>query len=578
MRHPNITVILTAWLAFAFWGPSPAPADTEETYSISLTKTAETEKGRQIHEVEDKKVLAQEYTVQDGDHLWQLLRERGLLEKRNLGEILATLKKLNKSLRNLNLIHPGEKIIIPLKIAPRSSQPAKEQAVETVKIAELKDIDFQNYTVRKDDQLIKIIRGMYQIPPKKMYDDYLKLVRQINPSIQNIDKIYPGQTVRLPIYSPEVVRVPIKKSVEPEKSEDREKPEPVYTPNPLTHDLAAVVTEIGEEWIDTGEHFIPLKTGGQINLKASSFPIINQKNGHRVIVDLDHKLPPKMGRLIESSWENYGVVTLQAEDDLRTAVGKIIKECRFPQVSGSGSPMTMGKFISLKIVGDWIIHLPKTTEDDAVNAVVINIKDKSQPDIPGTIKDYLAGLGVKLIDYPSQNDATAAWTDTVETLSAGTNSASLVQCVLDLTGRPYVKDAALPAFQTQKADVRMVIQADFQLNQKGKTAVIDLTGLEKEVISLLREQGYATLSLAEEKNGTKMISKICEFLGIPVNQGPHLFKAIPGPDTRNVILTLSGTVFKDADGESILATRVALPQAVKAFLYQKGYRVMTLTF
>ena len=95
--------------------------DNEETYSISLTKTAETQGDKTICEVDDKKVLAQEYTIQDGDHVWQLLRERGLLEKRNLSEILTTLRKLNKSLQNLDMIHPGDKIIIPLKIAPIST-------------------------------------------------------------------------------------------------------------------------------------------------------------------------------------------------------------------------------------------------------------------------------------------------------------------------------------------------------------------------------------------------------------------------------------------------------------------------
>lgn len=88
----------------------------EETYSISLVKTAE--EGKEIYELEDKRVLAETYTVQKGDHIWRLFRERGLLKKRNLTELLSTLQKLNKSLASLDLIYPGEKLIIPLLIAP----------------------------------------------------------------------------------------------------------------------------------------------------------------------------------------------------------------------------------------------------------------------------------------------------------------------------------------------------------------------------------------------------------------------------------------------------------------------------
>ena len=130
---------------------NPAQAQEEEkSYSISLTKTAETQESKDIHEVDDKKVLTQEYTVQDGDHVWQLLRERGLLQKQNLAELLFMLKKMNRSLDNLDLIHPGEKIIIPLKIAPIEGIPTEEK---TIQLADLKDINFQNYTVKQDDHL-----------------------------------------------------------------------------------------------------------------------------------------------------------------------------------------------------------------------------------------------------------------------------------------------------------------------------------------------------------------------------------------------------------------------------------------
>ena len=54
----------------------------EETYSISLVQTAEVD--QDIREVDDKRVLTETYTVTKGDHLWQLFRDRGMLEKRSL--------------------------------------------------------------------------------------------------------------------------------------------------------------------------------------------------------------------------------------------------------------------------------------------------------------------------------------------------------------------------------------------------------------------------------------------------------------------------------------------------------------
>ena len=52
----------------------PQEENEEETYAISLIQTAEEDK--EILEVEDKKVLAETYTIRKNDYVWKLLRER----------------------------------------------------------------------------------------------------------------------------------------------------------------------------------------------------------------------------------------------------------------------------------------------------------------------------------------------------------------------------------------------------------------------------------------------------------------------------------------------------------------------
>ena len=95
-RFPLLS-ILAFLLAFCSSGNSTAQEKDEETYSISLTQTAEPEieteqevrgvEKKDAFNLEGKKVVTETYTVKKGDHLWQLLRERGLLEKKNLPEI-----------------------------------------------------------------------------------------------------------------------------------------------------------------------------------------------------------------------------------------------------------------------------------------------------------------------------------------------------------------------------------------------------------------------------------------------------------------------------------------------------------
>ena len=109
-----------------------------------------------------------------------------------------------------------------------------------------------------------------------LHNEYLSLVKKLNPSLEDLNTIYPGQVIRIPIYSPETVRKPIQAAVSPRPRERL--PEPAKAelkPNPFSLDLETLFLAMGEEWVNTGEHYIPLKSGGQIDLKAKSFPIIN---------------------------------------------------------------------------------------------------------------------------------------------------------------------------------------------------------------------------------------------------------------------------------------------------------------
>ena len=104
--------------------------------------------------------------------------------------------------------------------------------------------------------------------------------------------------------------------------------------------------------MQTGQHFIPLKSGGEVSLKADSYPIINLSNGNRIIVDLKTDLPEKMAHLITSSWENYRIASLTEADDLRSALGKIFSVCDYKKIYKNGEPFETGDDISVLITAD----------------------------------------------------------------------------------------------------------------------------------------------------------------------------------------------------------------------------------
>ncbi|MDY7038255.1 MAG: LysM peptidoglycan-binding domain-containing protein, partial [Thermodesulfobacteriota bacterium] len=147
----SLFIILLLPLALTS-GLSFAQEEGEETYSISLTKTAEVEKAEvkkegDIFTVDEHKVLAETYTIKEGEWIWKLFRERGLLKKNNLPAILTMLKRLNSSLSNIDKIHPGQKIIIPLTITPSKGLPIASRMLpqENVDISSINDLELENY-------------------------------------------------------------------------------------------------------------------------------------------------------------------------------------------------------------------------------------------------------------------------------------------------------------------------------------------------------------------------------------------------------------------------------------------------
>jgi len=593
-KHFFLLSILISLLALCSSDKSAAQEKDEETYSISLTQTAEPEveteqevrvvEQKEALNLEGKKIVTETYTVKKGDHLWRLLKERGLLEKKNLPELFAALKKLNRAFSNLDLIYPGDKIVIPLTITPVKGLPAMAQkAEETVlSLEQLKDLKLENYTVLQGDSLIKVVKARYSVKDEQINEAYLQVLSRLNPQLENLNRIYPGQVVRLPVYTPQVVRMPIqreKPSRPPETAQaTAAKPspprEPQKEPPAVTQQLTEFFALLGEEWINTGEHFIPLKAGGQINLKAEAFPILSLGNGQRVIVDLHRELPEKMAQAIAANWDNYRVVHLKGNEDLRGALNKILSACEYYKTFKQGEPLELQGDITIQVSADWIIQ----PSEDRSRTLLINLSDKSGSRIPPEVRNFLANLGVKSIEYPPvyQNAAEPDTPAKSDVLFAGKDKAAMIESVLNLTGKPFTRDVEMPVVQGQKSGVTLMIKADFFLYVDGKDSIIDFMGIGPDIVPLLKEYKVSVLSLANEQDPARIVSRTLDFIGVKFDSKPHPFTAAGKEDSKKFKLTIPGIVFKDNQGRNVFASPLRLPDDLAGFLSRRGYKVLSL--
>jgi hypothetical protein len=550
----------------------------EETYSISLVQTAESDK--EIHEIEGRKVLAETYTVQKGDHLWQLLRERGLLDKADLPELLAVLKRLNSAFSNLDVIHPGERIVIPLTLAPVKGLAGilPKEPAKPISLADLKDLKLENYTVQPGDSLIKVVKSRYALLDRQITPEYLDQIRRANPEIADLNLLYPNQTVRLPVYTPQLVRSPIQ--AHRKKTQQVEEPaldSPVVDKGPtaLGFQLQEIFTLMGEEWVSAGEHFIPLRSGGQINLKAESFPIVNLSNGKRVIVDLHGELPERMAQVIMSNWESYGVAHLQSRDDLRGALERILPICDYQRLYRSGEPLELVSDVRIQITADWIIFPSPGLQKD--QAILINLSDKTGSKIPPELSRFLSAQGVRIIEYPPPSAPESAAPYPPDILKAGNDKGRLIETVLNLAGQTYSRNMEMPLHRDGKSDFSMTIRADFFLYLEKQEAVIDFSGIGNDMIPLLKDYRLSVLSVAGETDPGTIVSRVLDFIGVKFDSSPQAFTAAGSKESPSIKVTIPGIAFQDNLGRKVFASSVNLPEEIAGFLLSKGYKVLSLT-
>ena len=574
-------LILLIFLIASTWLCAPlAQGKDKDTFSISLVQEATVKK------IEGREVVCEHYRVKEGDHIWQLLRQRGLLKREDFPELISLLKRMNRSLTNLDLIHPGQTILIPLDMTPVGVyvEAADFPQESIMGISSLKDIDFENYVVKPGDILSRIVQGKHKMPVEYLYREYLLLVQKLNPTIKNVDLIYPNQVIGLPIYSPEIVRMPIKAPKEKIATKKREVVTLPVEEGPQTlslrQKLGDIFNQMGEEWIDTGEQFIPLSSGGQINLRADSFPTINLRSGRRLVIDMKNQLPEDLSRLIEADWEDYRVVHLTTNDNIIAAMDKILAASSYHKVLRSGEQFTVGGDIDISMAGDWVIIPHRDKRDITDKIAVVSLINNPSEMTPGMVRAYLDRLGIKVIDYPDfpapeemKGEIPIQKKITIEQ----NTDFPLPALLLDLAGQPFSSHVKIPVFQREDSAFNLIIKADLFFNRKGKDCIIDFTGLPPDIVSLLKKHQFLILSLAGEKDLKRMTEGMLDFLGLPFDSKPHHLLAAARDKTKNITLIIPGISFHDQEGRKVLATDKKMPQEIVSFLNQMGYHMLDLT-
>ncbi len=140
--------------------------------------------------------MIKRHVVRPGEHLFQILRDYGIQEN-DLSKAYHTTALLNPGVRNLDHLHPGQELLIPL--SPELSQDITgKMRVDYKRSVVTDNVETRTYSVRSGDQVVKLLREA-GLSDKLIFDEYLHLFSQLNPQIHDIDMIDVGQQIIIPL-------------------------------------------------------------------------------------------------------------------------------------------------------------------------------------------------------------------------------------------------------------------------------------------------------------------------------------------------------------------------------------------
>lgn len=645
------------FLILIFWS-IPAHCGENKYRLIS----SDLNKGLFVYKVGHVKVLAIKVTTKKNDYLWKIFdRSKVLGKKMDSVRLVELFKKLNPSIKDWDIIIPGQQLIIPIRIIRsklsatnkrinHANEPATAcrkkpgipagQKSTPVCARPKPDKNIPPAAKRATEKILTIVNNKKVIKntkkgtdapynknrpnPHKQYTKHracklyankkdktqtpltAKHRRQLAPMYKETDKKdYPADNYTMPDLSDSHILLPplcmqswpatpfhasrylckkgalshsitAKQHLPVSAKKEKGRADKVIESRKKTicNKLSEIFHRMGGEWTQSGEHFISLKSGGQLNLDAKSYPLVNFNTGTMVIVDLHNSLPEELIRVIRSNWDNYRFVHLNRKDNLQDALHKIFNRCGFSNVLKKGEAYEFeNNGIKFSIKADWIMIDTKNSRKNRPRVLVLNLKKNNI--IPTTIKRYIKGLNVMSVDYPGQATPEITGKSPPCWQWNGTFG-NIAEKLLVLQGITFKSKTNVPVYRNQRHDFNLTVVADLLFRMKGKDAIIDFKALSPETVSLLRKNKYIVLPLAEEKNGLGIVKKILDFLDVKYTPGPVSFKTADSSPSNNLEITLPGITFLDHDRNMVLATTVPLPDEIAAFLWQRGYYVLTL--
>jgi hypothetical protein len=445
-----------------------------------------------------------------------------------------------------------------------------------VTIPFLPDILYSTYTVRSGDYLLKVAAEHHGLSVQQLPEDYLGTLKKANPGIENLDRIYPGQKVRIPELASGGSRSKIPSPVPPPAAGNHATSS-AEAPASWSRSsaLSAGVKQLGGTLIESGHYFFPAKDKGEMELNVSDFPVIEMQGGHRFLLDTGQGLPDDMEKTIRTFWKHLTIIRTEPGESQQSVLDKVFRTIHGGDVRQTVDISMSDIGIHVTLRADWIL-VDKKDEDNPPGYHCITLITDPQERSSAALQAYLAEKNIRISDVlpegvhednPTENQANPA-KHSILTVDASSPEIFVAELAKAM-GYSYNVDVPI-SFQYAGSQIQTA--TNLIHGENGLDLVVDYGTLYGDAKLAVEATGLKVISVTAEDTVPKIAHKIFRAAGIAWTDDPIFFGA-----NRNVFktpsVTIPGFLASHGDRGGMLLTSSPLPAALCDFLSERGIRV-----
>ena len=575
-------------------------------------------KDYEIHQAFGDDILCDAYVVQKGDHIIELLRLRGQISEDDFPEFLSIFKAVNPHIKDVNRIFPGQFLLIPLKKLPPGSLPEQESGSITLPLVTSQvpeDILLSSlssgWSITKStrckggDTLSGIMTPRFGVIGSHQYLEALARFKELNPNIENVNRIYAGQEITLPMSAkgdgagPSSKRGTPKPDVTPQvqplsaenfTSPVGEKmgqtveevsltppPRPAAPPVPSNvppeqafDPLKDTISALGGMVMSKGFYYFPQAGKNDLELDLAKHPVLRLPDGRFMLLGEQTKMTREEKLAVKEMWGPVDVFELDPQASPDTLLGVVMAK------AGLSPDKVDLSFADGNVEVTVNSHLVLPGQGQYQYVAVTWIEDPKEACHPDMVR-YFADNAIKISDvlpkgvsFPEQEGGEEKSSSAMRVILDHPTPRQVVSTLMKALGADYMEN--MP-FSFPYAGFQVETLVNRLRSKDGRDILLDFGTMGGQAHETIQKMGFEVLRITTMEDALNGCRNIARKLDLDFIWDPEYLAAQRTRDSAPY-LKIPGLLIVQGAYHPVLVTEEPLHDMIISFLLDKNISVI----